>query len=147
MESRDFIQIFGAIAKQHGFESKYGGWFKISSEVIHVLDLQKSNYGNFFYLNIKIFVNGLFGKNYAPSKQLIKNDIGNVFLRQPEIYSPFFNLENNLEEMQRKEGIENMFNEFILPLISISKDRNDIKQSVQRGDIFVLDSVRNELGI
>ena len=56
MESNDFKKIFGEVAKGNGFERAHEGWFKEFSDIIQVLDLQRSNYGPYFYLNIKVFI-------------------------------------------------------------------------------------------
>jgi len=49
MENKEFKKLFDIIARNHGFESAFGGWFKESNECIVVLDLQKSNFGNYYY--------------------------------------------------------------------------------------------------
>ena len=64
MESKDFRKLFNEIAKNNGFEPAFGGWFKESDECIVALYLQKSNFGNYYELNIKTFVQGLFGNLY-----------------------------------------------------------------------------------
>jgi hypothetical protein len=46
METIEFKKMLDAVAKESGFERAYEGWFKESPEVILVLDLQKSNFGN-----------------------------------------------------------------------------------------------------
>jgi len=58
MDNKEFKKVFGDIAKVNGFDRAFGGWFKESSECILVLELQKSNYGDYYYLNIKIFCPG-----------------------------------------------------------------------------------------
>lgn len=89
METDDFKKIFGEIAKKNGFERAYEGWFKESPEVILVLDLQKSNFGNNYYLNVKLFVQGTFGNTYSKSKKLIKTD-GAIFSFDSPIITPTY---------------------------------------------------------
>lgn len=72
MNSKEFKGVFGDIAKNYGFESAFGGWFRDGNESIIVLDLQKSNYGDYYELNIKIYVQGMFGNNYFRNKDLVK---------------------------------------------------------------------------
>ena len=82
MQNKEFKKIFDLVAQNNGFEKAFGGWFRESNECIVSLDLQKSNFSNLYYLNIKIFVNGMFGHCYSKSKALIK-DTGNIFRREP----------------------------------------------------------------
>jgi hypothetical protein len=90
MKSKEFKKLFGEVAKSNKFESAFGGWFKDSTESTIVLDLQKSNFGDYYELNIKIFVQGMFGNNYSRSKNLVKRDVGNIFRRQPPEYKSAF---------------------------------------------------------
>jgi Domain of unknown function (DUF4304) len=147
MESDDFKKIFNDMAKENGFEKAYEGWFKEFPEVIQVLDLQKSNYGKFYYLNIKFFVQGVFGNKYTKSKKLVKIDGGNIFLRQPDQYSSSLDLDNSLEDSERIENLHKMFCDFIVPLSKNAFDKNSIKNLHKSGNLFILPAVKKELGI
>ncbi len=43
MDNKNFKKKFNDIAKFHGFESLFGGWFKESPECIFVIELMKFN--------------------------------------------------------------------------------------------------------
>ena len=64
MESKEFKNVFEKVAKANNFEKAFGGWFKESTECIVILCLQKSNFGDYYELNIKIFIQGMFGNKY-----------------------------------------------------------------------------------
>lgn len=147
MESNDFKKLFGEIAKEYDFKRAYEGWFKEFPEIIQVLDLQKSNYGNYYYLNIKLYIQGVFGSKYVKSKQLVKIDGGDVFLRQPDNYSNLLDLDAPLEKNERKEGLRRMFNEFIMPFSNKTTTKEEIKELHRKGDLFILPAVKKELGI
>lgn len=95
MEKSEFKKFFGKEARNNGFEFAFSGWFKESTECIIALDLQKSNYGNYYYINIKIFMQGCFGKQYVKSKYLVKNEIGNIFSRTPDNYAEVLDLDSS----------------------------------------------------
>jgi len=147
MESADFKKMFGEIAKDNGFEKAFEGWIKTFTDTIHVLDLQKSNYGNFYFLNIKIFIQGTFGNTYVKKKQLVKNDGGDIFIRQPDIYSNQLNLEIQIDDEQRKQNIKKMFDGFLTPFSEKTSSKEGIKILHKKGDLFILPSVKDELGI
>lgn len=147
MESNDFKKLFEEIAKEYDFKRAYEGWFKEFPEIIQVLDLQKSNYGNYYYLNIKLYIQGVFGSKYVKSKQLVKIDGGDVFLRQPDNYSNLLDLDAPLEKNERKEGLRRMFNEFIMPFSNKTTTKEEIKELHRKGDLFILPAVKKELGI
>lgn len=145
MDSTEFKKVFGLIAKSNGFESAFGGWFKESSECILVLDLQKSNYGNYFELNVKIFIQGMFGNTYVKSKGLVKKDAGDVFTRQPNDYKETLDLEISLSEETRREGLEVLFSEFVVPFTDKALTKVGIQQLANNKEIHLLPAVKQEL--
>ena len=147
MGTIEFKKMFGAIAKESGFERTYEAWFKESPEVILVLDLQKSNFGNNYYLNVKLFIQGTFGNTYSKSKKLVKTDGGNIFLRQPDNYSDLLNLDTALEDHERNDGLRKMFSEFITPFCNKTNTKEAIKEFHKKEGLFILPAVKEALGI
>lgn len=147
MDSNEFKANFGEVAKAYGFQRAFEGWFREFPEIIQVLDLQKSNYGNFYYLNIKLYIQDVFGTRYVKSKNLVKNDSGDVFLRQPEMYNKFFDLELDLQPHERQEGIDSMFTQFLSPIFEKACSREGIITLNRSGELYILPAVKKELGI
>jgi hypothetical protein len=69
MDNKEFKSVFNKIACKHNFEKIFGGWFMESRECILMLELQKSNFCNLYYLNIRLYIQGCFGKQYVKSKE------------------------------------------------------------------------------
>ncbi len=146
METKEFNNLFKNIAKRNNFESAFGGWYKESNECIAALYLQKSNYGNYYELNIKIFIQGIFGKTYQKGKEL-KYAISAILGRQPEEYRDVFNLESVMECVLRKEKLEELFNEFIVPFVNSMLTREGIKKHALKDKDFLTPAVNKELGL
>ncbi|MBO4232715.1 DUF4304 domain-containing protein [Riemerella anatipestifer] len=144
MESKDFKKVFGNIAKENYFTSSIGIWYKDSDRIIVTLSLQKSNYGDYFYLNIKIFIKGIFGIEYKIDKSL-KNDTGDIFLRSPKEYDEYFNFENNLIDDERINGVIKIFNDFINPFTQRALKIEGIKALAEEQKIILLPDVQLEL--
>ena len=83
-DSEQFRKLFSEVAVARDFVWAHGGWFGESPECVIVLDQQKSNLGNYFELNIKVFVQGLFSVCYSRSKEMVKRLTGDVLLRPPD---------------------------------------------------------------
>ncbi|WP_419698992.1 DUF4304 domain-containing protein [Mucilaginibacter sp. NFX135] len=147
MDAKEFKSTFGKVAKNYLFEKAFTGWFKESHECIAVLDLQKSNYGNYFELNIKIFVQGLFGNNYSKNKDLVKKETGNIFLRQPNKFRNIFDLDTSMEIDQLIEKLSELFNEFIMPFTEKALTIKGIKELYKNGELFLLPAVKQQLEI
>lgn len=137
--------MFDLIARINGWEASFGGWFKESNECIIVLYLQKSNYGNYYILNIKIFVQDVFNKRYVKSKELVNKETGTIFRALPKDYNVAINLENQIDDQSRKQMVESIFIDFINPFADKALTRIGIKQLEEEKQIFLLPAVENEL--
>lgn len=145
MDSKEFKNIFDTVAKANDFEKAFGGWFKESSECIIVLDLQKSNFGDYYELNIKIFVQGMFGNKYAKGKDLVKKHTGDIFTRQPNDYKDVLDFDTSMDDEKRKEKLESLFSEFIVPFANKALSRIGLKELAEQEKIFLLPAVKEEL--
>lgn len=145
MSHDDFKKLFGDVAAKFGFERAYGGWFMESHETIIVLDLQKSNYGDYYYLNIKIYVQGLFGNRYRREKKLVKGDVGDVFTRAPTEYDEIFKMETGLDISDRANRLYQLFSEYIQPMITLASTRGGVLELGNSGRLYLLPAVRQAL--
>lgn len=145
MDSKEFKKVFGEIAKLNGFESAFGGWFTESAESIVVLDLQKSNFGDYYEMNIKIYVQGMFGNSYTRNKDLVKKDTGDVFRRHPPEYKDVLSFDAAMDDEKRKERLGKLFSEFIVPFTNKALSKSGIKELAEKGEITLLPAVKKEL--
>ena len=148
MNSKEFKNtVFDIVAKSNGFENAFGGWFKESSECIAVLELQKSNYGDYYELNIKIYIQGVFGNKYKKCKELVKQDTGDIFIRAPKTFKDVFDFDKTVDDSLRKDQLSLLFQEFIVPYTDKALSLTGIKQLSMHGDIFLLPAIKEELGM
>ena len=135
MDNKELKKVFCAIAKQYGFRTAFGCCYKESSECLLVLELQKSNYSNLFYLNLKTYIQGVFGKKY----------MGNVFNRPPSEYSSIFDLENNMSDEKRLRMLHAFFNEFIVPYSEKNLSVAGIRELANTEEILLISTIEEEL--
>lgn len=145
MDNKEFKTVFNEIARKNNFSKAFGGWFRESAECIVVLDLQKSNFSNLYYLNIKIYVQGMFGNTYVQSKDLVKKDVGDIFKRQPPNYNNLFDFNTQVDDLRRQEWLERLFNEFIDPFANKALSKTGIRELSEKGEVYLLPAVRKEL--
>ncbi len=145
MDSKEFKKIFDDIANKNGFEKAFGGWFRESDECINVLDLQKSNFGDYYELNIKIFVQSMFGNTYVKGKDLVKKHTGDIFTRQPNNYKDVFDFDASMDDDKRKQRLEELFREFIKPFTDKALSRKGLKELEAQEKVFLLPAVKAEL--
>lgn len=145
MDNKIFKKKFDDIAKFHGFESLFGGWFKESPECIFVIELMKSNFGNYYQLNIKVYVNGVFGKIYTKSKDLVKKDIGDIFIGEPREFKTALDLETLMDVKEREQKLQSLFKDFLVPFSEKALTKQGINELVEQGEIDLLPPVKVEL--
>jgi hypothetical protein len=109
MDCKEFKNLFYGVAQSNGFEKAFGAWFKKSTECVIVLNLQKSNFGDYYELNIKIFVQGMFNKQYDTSKDMVKKLVGNVFSRLPPEFKDVLDFDVSIDDTKRKEELKRIF--------------------------------------
>ena len=145
-QKKQFKFLFSKVAQEHGFKAAFGGWYKESLECIVVLQLQKSNYGNYCDLNVKTYIQGVFNRRYVVNKNLVKNAIGHIFTRQPQAYNSTLDLDDLMSDETRKMNLENLFKEFIVPDTTKTLSRAGIQKLAAEGE-FILPAIREELGL
>ena len=145
MDAREFKELFSDVAIANGFAAAHGGWFRESPECVVVLDLQKSNFGNYFELNIKVFVQGLFGHRYTRTKQMVKNLPGDVFLRPPARHKLSLDLDSVGSRDEGRAALEGLFQDFVTPTTVDALSRTGLVSLSARGLVHLLPAVRREL--
>ncbi|WP_353151445.1 DUF4304 domain-containing protein [Chryseobacterium sp.] len=145
MESKKFKTVFGEIAKENGFLKTNGGWYKETSECLSILELQKSKFGNYFQLNIKIFIQGVFDRTYKPDKDLIQQSLGHVNGSETENYKEVLNFDNTIEDEVRILKLNELFKNHIVPFTTKTSTRLGIQELESTGKVFILPLVKVEL--
>lgn len=142
MKGKDLKNIIYEMAQRYGFVPAFGGWYKESNECIATLEFRKSNFGNCYQLLLKIFIQGAFNKEYHPSKELMSRIIGHVNSSEPKKYMDALNLDNQIQDADRKNKIELVFSEHIHPFTEKALTKHGIKTLLDEGAIFLPPSIQ-----
>ena len=142
---KDLKYFFTEATKSVGFESKFGCLVKTTNEVIIVLSFQKSYYSSQVYLNIKLFIQGIFGKNYQLSREMVSNDVGDIFRRAPKDYDEIFNLSSDLPDNARIELLKTFVNDFLSRFVQQASTVKGIALLAEQGEVFLFPAVKSEL--
>jgi hypothetical protein len=145
MNSKEFKDHFSEEAKKGGFEKAFGGWIKDNKETIVVLDLQKSNYGDYYQLNIKIFIQGFWNTTYVKNKDLVKKEVGDIIGGEPKESSPIFHLDNLLTDEERISKLHYLFSCYIIPFTNNASTKSGIKELANREELHLTPAIKDEL--
>ena len=145
MNSKEFKTVFGEVAKANDFKRAFGEWYKETPECIAILELQKSNFGDYYQLNIKIFIQGIFNKIYLPSKDLIKSSLGHVNSNETKVYKSVLDFDEPMDDSKRKERLRELFENHIVPFTNKTLTKSGIRELANKGEITLLPAVKEEL--
>ncbi len=138
MDAGEFKALLGDVAKAHGFTAAHGGWYRETAAALFVLSLQKSNFGNYFELNIKLFLGHRLPSNASEFKKLVKSLSGDIFLRQPEDYREVFDMDGVITVADRQDRLEKMFTELVDRMVSASATPGGILRLRDEGVLYLL---------
>lgn len=138
MEAKEFKAFLGDMAKAHGFMAAHGGWYRETASALFVLHLQKSNFGNYFELNLKLFLGRGLPSDSAEWKQLVKRDSGDIFRRQPVECREAFDLDAAITVADRRDTLDRMFTELLDRIASASASPAGLLQLRDEGVLYLL---------
>lgn len=138
MQTKEFKKLFRDVATVHGFVASHGGWYRQTPAGLFVLWLQKSNFGNYFDLNLKLFLNRGVPTNPAEMKRLVKSLSGDVFRRQPEEYREAFDLESAIADLERRGQLDRLFVQLVNRIVSACESPAGIFRLRDEGLLYLL---------
>src|SRR4051812_3939800 len=145
METRDFKTMFAEVATSRGFVAGGGGWYRELLMGLFILALQKSNLGEYFELNLKLFLNRTVPKDAASLKKMTKSMSGDIFRRQPEQYRRAFDLGSDINMIERKRLLEELFDKVVDQIAAGADAPSGLLRLREQGVIFLLPSVEAQL--
>jgi hypothetical protein len=144
MMTADFKSVFRQVAVQNDFSFQHNRYWKKSPETVICLELQKSNYSNIYYLNFKIWLQGVFGSKFDPSSELAR-DTGDVFRGQPKDWDKLFDLDQISDKETCRQEMARFFKAFVTPFTEKALTRSGILELANSNEVFLLPAVRAEL--
>ena len=128
---------FDDALKEAGFHKKSGTWYLEKEEVILVANLQKSQWGQQYYINLAIWLKRL-EKNKFP-----KENECHIRLRAHSLSAnddEFFDIALDLEEKTltpevRYEKIRSILSENVIPFLYRCGSVREIKEEFQKGHL------------
>ncbi len=145
MDKREFKSIFSDTAKSNGFLYAHQGWFKESEECIITLMLQKSQYRNYYQLNINCYIKGIFGIDDSINARLFKNATGHFSSNETREYKKYFDLDSLISENSLKFGLDQLFKHHVVPFTDKALTINGIKELKKDGSIFLLPNIEEAM--
>ncbi len=120
MTNLELKKIVDDLLKPCGFRKKGNYWKLETEEIEKIIDLQKSNFSNLYYVNYGYNLKNL---NYDEVRTHIFNGIA-----QNEV----FDLENNINQKIRIEKIQKIFKDELIPNVNQINTESDIIELLKK---------------
>lgn len=147
MKDKELKKKFCEIGKIYGFNTAYGGCYKSSLECLTILELQKSNYGNYYYLNSRTYIQNILGQEFIPNKEIMrKTSIADVMYLIKD--DSILDLDVQMEDNDRIEKMRILFETIIIPFTNSCLSKEGIvKLYHNENNIVIPPAVKKELGL
>lgn len=123
---KEIIKALASTLKQNGFKRKGQTWFKDYGELVYSINLQKSDFGAHFYINVGYIIKELLLENfeyfdYSMNHIIIRSERLLDSMREDVLNS--FDLEIPMDDEIRLNNIKNL----ILPeLINLGESHSSV---------------------
>ncbi|WP_131994283.1 DUF4304 domain-containing protein [Dokdonella fugitiva] len=136
MEKTYFQKLFGRLLREHGFMKQGSRWYRSIGEVLQIADLQKSNFGQQFYVNLCWVPTGMTVDGMPIPKEQncpIRIRLSAAYPNQEGDISQGLDLENKLTDDERERRVAWMTRDLMLPLFERLQDNRSLRAEIAEG--------------
>ncbi len=145
MNKNELIDLLSKVLIPTGFKRKGNYWVNNEGEIRKMVNLQKSNHGNFFYINYGYILNSIPLKN---EMMHVYNRVSSPNLEERNRIAFLLNLDNGLSDQERVQALKKILEELVLKMNLINNEKellSDLKKRQSLNDISL--SVKNHFGL
>ncbi|MGH2340867.1 DUF4304 domain-containing protein [Segnochrobactraceae bacterium EtOH-i3] len=134
MENEEFKNTFKNEMRNNGFKRRASHWYKNINNILYVVNLQKSHFGDEFYINISCVPDGMavtglpFPKEY---KCPIRLRLGSKMPEQTDTYiKTTLDMSSTISNSERELQIKDIIRNYIIPIADKISDIDKIKSVI-----------------
>lgn len=101
MDKKAFIEFLNEVFKQFGFKKKGNNWFSETNDLKKVINLQHSNFGNYYYINYGWIIKNL----ELPGNSHIGGRLASLNKQENIRIDELLNLEKDIRQEDRKSEL------------------------------------------
>ncbi len=135
-DSKLVKEALGAPLKEAGFKKKSDNWYWSNDEVVLLVNLQKSQYGDQYYVNGGVALKSLGSADFPKEHHChIRFRLEDAMSAEKEKYvQSVFDLENDsFSDQQRKKEISRLVEDVALPILKGCSSESGIAETVKSG--------------
>ncbi|MNE53662.1 hypothetical protein D3C80_1484010 [compost metagenome] len=128
MEKKDLITLLDNIFIPLNFKRKGNNWVLNDKEITKIINLQKSQYGNVYYLHYDYIINSL---PLNKRKVHIDNQLGSSDKEEQKYIQALLNLENDIDQTERLFRLDKLIHEKIVSQMKSVQSEEDLLRLLQ----------------
>jgi hypothetical protein len=137
MQKKDLESIFHSILSDRGFTKKTGSWYRKTAEALLIVNLQKSSFGNQYYLNLACvpLALSLPDEPYPKENKCpIRIRLSSAFPEKKAEIESLLDLEcMALADAERREKIQMLVEDMLLPFMSQMETKDALISAFNAG--------------
>lgn len=137
--------LIDRVASFYGFTAAHGGWVRKLPVGLLVLVLRRSNLSRCYDMKIKLFLGRNAPEDAAEFRMLVKFLSGDIFRGHPQELRGVFDMGSPLSLAERRAGIDSLFDVFIAPILSDSRDAYGLLRLRNKGVFSLLPAIEARL--
>lgn len=113
-------ETFDRFMKSAGFAKRSGSWYRSSDEVVTVVELQKSQYGPKYYINLGLWLRAL-GESTAPKEQSchVRTRLSSlVGAKEEDQLASLLDAGSGLSQSEQRDDLWSFLEAWLAPAIS-----------------------------
>lgn len=136
MEKKDLVAFLDQIFIPIGFKKKGNNWVINAEKINKIINLQKSQYSNAYYLNYGYIINSL------PLNGFVNHIDNRLASKDKEIQKrigELLNLENDIEPVIRFSELRELINEkIVIEMQSVQREEDILKILKEREHLYTI---------
>ena len=129
MEKSDLIKLLNEVFNNLGFKRKGNNWVVDSSELIKIVNLQKSNYGNLFYINYGFIIKDI---ELTTTKMHIQMRLGSYNKEETLRISNLLDLTNDIDKNVRIQDLKKDILSRVVPKLQTINTKEDLLNFIKK---------------
>jgi hypothetical protein len=124
MEKKELASILSEILVPIGFKKKGNYWVVNGTEITKMINLQKSQFGNYYYINWGYIINSVF----LDGMMHIYNRVASVDKNENLRIDELLDLENNISDTTRESELKIILHKYLIDKINQINTVSDLKK-------------------
>lgn len=130
IEKKQLKQAVDLVLKAAGFEKNGASWYLDSPEIVGVLNLQKHDFSDKYFVNISFLIRSLSAGDERPlhNRCHIQTRVESVFPQDYEKLERIFKLDGDLDAKVQVDEVVAFFEQRVIPFVKSLRDVQRIRE-------------------